>query len=722
MLAVLACCYTPAMAQRKSKQKAAPAAPYLNSALSTEARVQDLLARMTLEEKIGQMTQISTTEINNVTNPKTKSERFQPYLDEAKARKFIKEHHVGSFLAAFAVPAADWYTFSYNLQKVNLETSRLKIPIIYGNDHVHGANYLEGATIFPQPVNLAATWDTTFAAQMGKVTALEISDLGQHWNFAPILDIGRNPYWPRQYETFGEDPLITSHMGAAYIRALQNEPGAAPYKIAATAKHFIGYSDPKNGRDRASAVISDQELREIFLPPFRAAVNAGVKTFMINSGEVNGVPGHVNKELLQGLLRKELGFKGVIISDWADILQLIGQHRVAATEKEATLMALMAGIDMNMTATTTTFCTVAKELVTEGSLPMAVVDSATARILRLKFDLGLFENPYPRNDRFKRIGSAEHQAMAAQAALQSIVLLENKKQTLPLTPYKNIVLAGPNANSKRAFSGGWTIEWSDAPESRFPANHPTMLSALKQQLTGKTITHVDTVTGLAAAAKSADAIILALGETTAYAEGRGDINDLTLPTDQLALIDAALATGKPVIVVMLSGRPRVFPAQIDSVHAFVYAGLPSFHGPKALAQLLAGEANFRGRLPISYPSHAGPALPYNAKVHDRRPHKYPFGTGLSYTNFSYSAITLSDTSINQNQSIKASITVTNTGKRSGIETVQWYIKDNVRSITPLHRSLAHWQRVELKPGESKTLDFTIKPHQHLAFPNKYGKQ
>lgn len=710
-----------ASAQKKS-QTATPKFPYQNPVLSVDQRVEDLLARMTLEEKIGQMTQIATTEINSVKDPKNKGEKFKPYLDKEKAAKMIREHHVGSFLAAFAVTPKEWFEFSNELQKVAITSSRLGIPIIYGNDHVHGANYITGATVFPQPLNLANTFNDHYAAEMGRITAREIADLGQHWNFAPILDIGRNPYWPRQYETFGEAPLVCTRMGVAYIKALENESSVLPQKVAATAKHFLGYSDPKSGWDRVPSVLSDQELREVFLPPFREAVKAGVKTFMINSGELNGVPVHASKKLLQGLLRNELSFKGVIVSDWADILQLIGQHKVAHDEYEATKMALEAGIDMSMTASTTSFCTVTKELVEQGQLSESIINDATRRILRLKFELGLFENPFPRTDRLNRIGSQEHLDVALEATRESIVLLKNDG-TLPLKPgTKRILLAGPSVHSKRNIAGGWTIEWGGAPESAFPASQETVFSALKKQLPNISI---DTVTKdlkkLKSAAANADVIILSMGEEP-YAEGNGNINDLNLPTEQQTMIEEATKTGRPVILIMLAGRPRLPGKGLQALNAFVFAGLPGFEGGKVLAEILTGKVNPSGKLSITYHDGPGHISPHNCKVHDKPTASFHFGQGLSYTSFTYSDLTLTDTIINQNQRITAKVKITNKGSLEGKEAVLWFLKDVVRTVTPTLKELEHYEKIRLKPGQSQEVEFMIDPAKHLSFPDDHGNQ
>lgn len=706
------------------KARQAELLPYKDPRLTADHRAQDLLSRMTLEEKIGQMTQISTTEINSVENPKSKNDKFKPYLDRAKAAKFVKEYKVGSFLAAFAVTPQEWFTFANDLQKVALENSRLGIPIIYGNDHVHGANYILGATIFPQPVNLANTFNKKYAEAMGRVTAEETGDLGQHWNFAPILDIGRNPFWPRQYETFGEDPYWVSELGVAYIKALESAASARPYKIAATAKHFLGYSDPKTGWDRAPAVIGEQELREIFLPPFRKVVDAGVKTFMVNSGEVNGAPIHASAKHLNGLLRKELGFDGVILTDWADILQLIGQHHVAHNEKEATLMALKAGIDMSMTASSTGFCTVTKELVQEGYLSEEIVNKAAYRILKLKFELGLFENPFPRQDRLTRIGSAANKQLALDAARESIVLCKNDG-ILPAEPakYNRILVVGPQAHSKRNLSGGWTINWMGGEEEKFPAQMQTVFTALQKAYPKAVVDTSATKPGGKldlAKLNQADLVIVTVGEEP-YAEGTGNINSLELPEDQQTLIRTVQSSSKPNLLIMIAGRPRLVTAFLPKTNAFIHAGLPCEFGGQALAEIISGVYNPDGKLSITYPLEQGHVTPYNVRVHDRYTYAFPFGHGLSYTNYQYSNLTLSDSTVNRNGRIKASVTVTNTGKVAGKEAVLFYLKDEVRAhSTPLQKYLRHVEKISLAPQESKTVTFEIRPEEDLSYPDEAG--
>ena len=696
--------------------------PYKNANLSADKRAKDLVKRMSLDEKIGQMTQISSSELNDSKPGDDKSRRFRPYLDPAKAEKLVKEYHVGSFLVGFAVEPAQWVKFTSELQTIAIKNSRWGIPMIYGNDNIHGANYVVGSTIFPQALGLSCTFNTTLAKEMGRVTAVEVADLGQPWNFAPVLDLGRNPYWPRLYESMGESTHLISKMGVAYIKAMQECNENSPYKIAATAKHFIGYGDSKSGWDRMPAIISDQELYEYFVPPFREAIKAGVKTFMINSAEVNGVPVHASARLINGLLRKELGFDGVVVTDWADILQLIGQHHVAKDEREATKMALLAGIDMSMTATSTSFCRVTKELVESKEVPMSVINKSVYRILKLKFEMGLFENPYPRADRFNRIGTAENKALALEAARQSLVLLQNDG-VLPLTTPKNILIVGPTTNSKRNICGAWTIEWGGAGEGLFPKDMETVFSALTKEYKGSIVDSMSNPlrnkTEFESKAQNADIIIVAVGEPP-HAEGRGNLEDLALYADQLEMIKAVQATGKKSIITIFSGRPRIISSVSDKANAIIWAGLPGYEGAKALAEVMSGKTNPSGKLSFTYPRAGGHITPYNVKVHDTYTFAWPFGHGLSYTQFEYSNLILSDSIIKPDQEITAKVTIKNKGVVDGYETALWYVSDVVRTISPARKELKHFEKMYLKAGEEKEFSFTINPLESLSYPNEKG--
>lgn len=696
---------------------------YKDATLPVDNRVKDLLKRMTLEEKIGQMSQISSSELNDSKPGDPKSRRFRPYLDSEKAKKLIMEYHIGSFLVGFAVEPEQWYKFTTELQSIAINNSRLGIPMIYGNDHIHGANYVISSTIFPQALGLGCTFNRNLAAKMGEVTAMEIADLGQPWNFAPVLDLARNPYWPRMYESFGESTHLISEMGTTYIKAMQTAQAALPYKIAATAKHFIGYGESKSGWDRTPAVISDQELYEYHVPPFREAIKAGVKTFMINSAEVNGVPVHASQRLINGLLRKELGFDGVVVTDWADILQLIGQHKVARNEREATKMALLAGIDMSMIATQTTFCDVVKDLVLSKEIPMSLIDKSVSRILKLKFELGLFENPYPRNDRFKRIGNSENKTAALQAATESLVLLKNDG-LLPLNEPKNILVVGPTAHSKRNICGAWTLEWGGAPEAMFPESMETVFTALQKKYPDAV---VDTISNplinlevFKKRANAADIIVVAIGEEP-HAEGRGNIEDLTLESSQLNIIEAVQATGKKHIVTIFSGRPRLISSVSAKANAIIWAGLPGYEGAMALANILSGAANPSGKLCFTYPRSVGHITPYNVKAHDTYTYAWPFGHGLSYSKFEYSNLTLTDSIVKAGGKINASVTIRNNSERPGSESVLWFLTDVVRSISPARMDLIGFEKITLAPGESKIVYFRIESEKQLAFPDETGK-
>jgi beta-glucosidase len=695
---------------------------YKDPAAPISARVSDLLKRMTLEEKVGQMTQLNFSTYNS------DGDNAVDVVPE-KLRKILREVPVGSFLNGIAVPPEQWVRYSEQLQKIVLEESRLGIPILYGIDHVHGTNYIRGGTVFPHNLSMACTFEDSFAAREGSVVVLEALDLGHHWDFAPILDVGVNAYWPRLYETFGEEPLLGVRMGSAFVRALQNEPKAAPYRMAATAKHFLGYSDPKSGWDRTPAQIPDQYLYEFFVPPFRAAIEAGVKTIMVNYGEINGVPVLSSKRLLTDLLRKELGFKGMVVSDWDDLRMLVEDYRVAKDKKDAARIAVESGMDMAMTPYSTEFSRQLLELVHEGKIPVSRIDESVERILRLKFELGLFENPFPRSDRLSRVGAPEHKAAALDAARESLVLLENKNGLLPLSEKtRSILVVGPSADSKRNLGGGWTLGWLGRPAAEYPADMPTVYTALKKEFPSA---QVSLSTGIGAsgtleraafldAAASADVLVLAMGEEP-YAEVEGQLEDLTLPAEQLALINTAADTGKPCVLVLIEGRPRLVSSVTGRMAAVLFAGLPGFEGGTAIAEVLSGKTNPSGRLSFSYPSKPGHVVPYHHKASDRSTAQYPFGSGLSYTEFVYSDLRLSADHAAADGKVQASVRVTNKGSRPGKEAVLWFITDEIGRITRPVKRLKHYEKIALAPGESKEVSFLIDSREHLSYPDERGR-
>ena len=695
-----------------------------------EKKITELISQMTLEEKIGQMTQINNSEIvHNAEWGAGADLKIEISLDTAKLGKLLRSYHIGSFLNGIAVPAETWYTFYKEIQEYNLNNTRLKIPIIYGVDHMHGPNYVEGATIFPHAINTAATYNNQFPADMAHVTAIETADLGHQWLFAPVLDVARTPLWGRFYETLGESPYVSATMGSIFVKTVQNDPDIAPYKIAATAKHFLAYSEPKYGWDRSATDISEQALYEFHVPSFKAAIDAGIKTVMINSGEVNGEAVHASYKILTKLLRDELHFKGVAVTDWEDIIRLYRNHKVAENEKDATYKAIMAGIDVAMTPYTTDFCDYMKELVKEGKITEERIDLSVSRVLRLKLELGLFENPYPRNDRFDRIGSAENKAKALEAARESIVLMKNDNNTLPLTSPKiqNVVLTGPTANLKQVLAGGWTLRWIPNDESLYPADMPTLYTAMQKEFSKVRL--ASSISELKSAAAGADAIVVAVGEMP-YSEGFGSITDISLPADQIDLVKAAQATGKPVVMVIIAGRPRVITSVYDKCKAVVFAGLPGFQGAQAIAEILSGKVNPSARMSFNYPAAVNRLVPHNHKASEEMlAHEIdnpialvPFGSGLSYTTFEYSNLQLSDSVITSaDATITASVTVKNAGNREGKEAVLWFLNDEVASITRPVRDLKYYEKQLLQPGESKTFSFTIKPSDQLWFPNSSGE-
>ncbi len=707
-------------------------------------RVRELLAKMTLKEKIGQMTQLNISVIN------TTGVQKDVMLDSAKAAALVREFHIGSFLNGEAVPAAQWVRYSAALQRIALRESRLRVPIIYGIDHMHGASYVAGTAIFPHNINLGASFNPELARQTARATVLESADLGHHWVFAPVVDLGVNTYWPRFYETYGEDPLVASRMGAAFVKELQNNSEIAPYKVAGSGKHFIGYSDPRNGWDRTNALISDQRLQEFFRPPFQAAIDAGLKSIMINSGEINGEPVHASKAILTDLLRDQMGFKGVAVTDWEDIIRLVRIQKVAPNEKEATWMAIDAGVDMAMTPYTTTFCRLVKELVQEGRLTQARIDLSAGRVLQMKDEIGLFENPMPRADRLSRVGDPALRAQATAAARESVVLLKNDNNTLPLAParVKRLLVVGPSADSRANLAGGWTLAWQGRPESEYPKDVPTLLEALRQEYPNAKVEMMPyrnaagklTLTAITTAAKQADAVVLALGERP-YTEGLGNTSDLTLPDDQQQLTLAAQASGKPTILLMIGGRPGIIREVTAGTKAIIWAGLPGYGGGTALAEIISGKTNPSGKLPFTYPQFAGHISNYHHDNNEnsldlsdfgagfeKRDAKYKssmlteFGEGMSYTTYAYAGLTLSDTVLTgPGARLRATVRVANTGARAGQEAVLWFLTDEVGRITRPVRMLKHFEKQAFAAGQSRDLTFDIEPLRDLSYPDGQGR-
>lgn len=701
-----------------------------------ESRVDDLLNRMTIEEKIGQMSQLDITMIN------TTGEQKDIVLDEEKARYFVRNHHVGSFINGDAAPADQWFEYMDKLTRVALEESRLGIPILYGIDHMHGASYLEGSTIFPQSISIAATFNREHSYNMGWVTAYESADLGHQWIFMPVLDLGVEQSWPRLYETFGEDPFMASEMGVAFINGLQGNEEIYPYKVAGTAKHFVAYSDTDTGWDRAPTSMGEQEMHEIHRPAFEAAIEAGLKTIMVSGGDLNGVPVLASKQVLTDLLRDELGFEGVVLTDWDDIGKLHHMHNLTPNYKEAVYRVIKAGVDVSMNPLDLNFNNAVLELYNEGRITEERIDESVRRILTLKFELGLFENPFPRNDRFDRIGQEKNRENALAAARESIVLLKNENNTLPLKSPSHIILAGPTADNKRNLSGGWTLVWQGAEEEQYPEEMHTVYTALQSEFPDA---EIELIHDLPAEPDSeyterlnrADAIIYVGGEEP-YAEFLGNITDLRLPQPQRDEIALLANAEPPLALILVQGRPRIITDVYPGIDAFIHAGLPGFEGAEAIANIVSGKISPSGKLPVSYPQHAGHYLNYNHKKTDvsffnpnapghidhgiGNTNLFTFGDGLSYTTFEYSNLTLSADEISMGETIEASVTVKNIGEIEAMESVLWFLRNRYGSITRPVKELKQFEKISLQPGESSTLTFEIKPEESLWYPDSNGQR
>ena len=691
-----------------------------------EARVNQLLAKMTLREKVGQMTQL---EIGMVCDGKDQGLTINPQ----KLQKAIAQYGAGSILNVKdeALPLDRWHELIGQIQTAAKNT-RLHIPVLYGIDSIHGANYVQGSTLFPQPLTMAATWNPLLTLRAAQITAAETRAADIPWNFSPVLDIGRQPLWPRIYETYGEDPNLATTMGVAAVRGYEGSNVADKNSVAACLKHYVGYSGPVSGRDRTPALIPEITLREYYLPTFRAAVEAGAHTLMVNSGEVNGVPGHINKYLLTDVLRGEMKFKGMVVTDWEDIKKLVNVHHAAATEKDAVRIAIMAGIDMSMVPSDYSFSDLLYQLVQEGSIPVSRIDEAVRRILRLKFQLGLFDQPASPANSHQPIGTPESRQVSLQAARESITLLKNENNLLPLRKNMRVVVTGPTADSLVSLNNGWSYTWQGDRPGLYPKGCPTLKQAIEAKIGADHVSYVpgtdlDKVIDLdraIAAAREADAIILALGEAS-YAETPGNIEDLDLPAAQVQLAQAIIETGKPVVLVLIEGRPRIISSIADRIPAIVMGYNSSNEGGQAISDVLFGDYNPSGRLPFTYPRYPNALLTYDHKRFETddqafglkafRP-QFEFGSGLSYTTFKYSDLVVAPQHLRRNANVNISVKVENTGTRAGKEVAEIYLSDLVASITPPGKRLVRFAKIALQPGQAQTLTFTLNPRD-LSFIN-----
>jgi len=721
---------------------------------TNQAKIEALLSKMTLEEKVGQMAQIT---LDVIGTGKSRFESDEPFtLDKAAMDKALIQYHVGSVLNTSNNRARTpqvWYKIISEIQDVAIKKGKNKIPVIYGVDEVHGATYTAGATMFPQQIGQAATFNRSLVKNGASITAYETRASSIPWNFAPILDLGADPRFPRQWESFGEDPYVVTELGKAAVKGYEGEDNnvANPYKVATSLKHFLGYQTPTTGKDRTPSFISDQALREYHLPQFKAAVEAGAHTVMINSGIINGIPVHSNYNIVTKLLKEELGFKGLVVTDWGDIENLFKRDHIAKDDKEAIMLAINAGIDMSMIACNyEVFCDNLVALVKEGKVKQERIDDAVRRILLVKFATGLFEKPTTNPKDYPKFASKEFQTAAYNTAAESITLLKNTNNILPLKKGIKLLVTGPNANSMRTLNGAWTYSWQGEKVEEFAKDYNTILEALQHKNGANNIKYLpgvsykmdgkyfedfaDKIDETIAAAKDADAVVLCLGENT-YTESPGNLSDLYLSDLQTELAKKIAATGKPVILVLNEGRPRIISKFEKNMSAVVQTYLPGNYGADALVDILFGDVNPSGKLPYTYPQFPNALFTYYHKPSEARETvegvynydsdynpQYVFGQGLSYTTFKYSNLKLSSNTLKAGESLSISVEVSNTGNRAGKESVLLFTSDLVASvITPDVKRLRGFEKIDLKAGESKTVTFTLKP-EDIAVVNVEGKK
>ena len=723
-------------------------APAISADPVIEAHIQEWLKKMTLEEKIGQMCEIT---VDVVTDFPGSKDGFK--LSEAMLDTVIGKYKVGSILnvpLSVAQKKEVWAAAIKQIQEKSMK--EIGIPCIYGVDQIHGTTYTLDGTLFPQGVNMGATFNRSLVRRGAEISAYETKAGCIPWTYAPVVDLGRDPRWPRMWENYGEDCYVNAEMGVEAVKGFQgDDPNhIGEYNVAACMKHYMGYGVPVSGKDRTPSSISRSDMREKHFAPFLAAVRAGALSVMVNSGVDNGMPFHANRELLTEWLKEDLNWDGMIVTDWADINNLCTRDHIAATKKEAVKIAINAGIDMSMVPYEVSFCDYLKELVQEGEVPMSRIDDAVARVLRLKYRLGLFENPYWDIKKYNKFGSEEFARVALQAAEESEVLLKNEGNILPLAKGTKILLAGPNANSMRCLNGGWSYSWQGHRADEFAGAYNTIYEALCNKYGKENIIYEPGVTYApykndnwweenqpeieksVAAASRADVIIACIGENS-YCETPGNLSNLTMSENQRNLVKALAATGKPVILILNQGRPRIINDIVPLAKAVINVMLPGNYGGDALANLLAGDANFSGKMPFTYPKYINALANYDYKPCENMGQmggnynydsvmdvQWNFGDGLSYTTYNYSNLKIDKTSFTADDVLTVSVDVTNTGKVAGKESVLLYSKDLVASSTSDNIRLRNFEKVALNPGETKTVTMQLKGSD-LAFVGYDGK-
>ena len=719
--------------------------PVIKSDPKIEAQVEQTLKKLTLEEKIGQMMELVT----DLFGANDKNGVF--YIDEHKTDSILSRYKIGSILNApntCAPTAKQWEKYIAQIQKISMK--RIGIPCVFGLDQNHGSTYTQGGTLFPQNINVAATFNREIARRSAEATAYETRAVSVPWTYSPTVDLGRDARWPRIWENFGEDCYLSSEMGKAMVYGFQGEDpnNIDQYHIATSMKHFMGYGVPWTGKDRTPAYISPADLREKHFAPFLAGLQAGALTVMVNSASVNGMPMHANKDILTGWLKEETGWDGVLITDWADINNLYTREMVAKDKKDALRIAINAGIDMIMEPYSCDACGYLVELVKEGKIPMSRIDDACRRVLRMKYRLDLFKNPTQKLKNYPKFGGEEFAKLALEGATESMVLLKNEGNILPLQHGKKILLTGPNANQMRCLNGGWSYTWQGHRADEFAGKYNTIYEAFCNEYGKENVILNQGVTynekgkyweenepqiqEAVAAAKDADVIVACIGENS-YTETPGNLTDLWLSENQRNLVKALAQTGKPVILVLNEGRPRLIADIEPLAQGIINILIPGNMGGDALANLVSGKLNFSGKMPYTYPKEINSlanydfkkseevgtmegAYDYNAKITQQ----WGFGYGLSYTSYKYSNLKVSQSDFRHGDIIKVSVDVKNTGKVAGKESVLLFSSDLIASVVPDGRRLRAFDKVELQPGETKTVTFELKADD-LAFVGWNGK-
>lgn len=735
-LAVACCCSAWAAAQT-----AKPAIPRDEQ---LEAKVEKTLAKMTLDEKIGQMLELNL----DIMGAYDASGKWK--LNETMLDTCISKYKVGSLLNAPGTRAAtveQWQEWIRLIQKKSMK--HIGIPDVFGLDHNHGVTYTQGGTLFPQPINIAASFNTELARTGAQVTAYESRAANCPWVYNPVTDLGRDPRWSRIWESFGEDPIVNARMAEAEIMGYQGNDHnhLSRYNVATSLKHYMGYGAPFTGKDRTPAYIAPNVLREKYFEPFKAAVQAGALTIMVNSASINGVPVHASYEYLTQWLKKDLNWDGMIVTDWADINNLFTRERVAKDKKDAIRIAINAGIDMSMDPYSVEFCILLKQLVNEGKVSQERIDDAVRRILRLKYRIGLFDQPNTGGKGYEKFGSQEHADLALRSAEETEILLKNEG-ILPLAKGKKILLTGPNANQMRCLNGGWSYTWQGSKAEDLAEKYNTIYEALcnkygqENVILNQGVTYNEKgqyweenepqIEKAVAAAAQADVIIACVGENS-YCETPGNLTDLWMSENQRNLVKALAKTGKPIVLVLNEGRPRLIADIEPLAKAIVHIMLPGNYGGDALANLLAGDANFSAKLPYTYPKEINSLANYDYKVSEevgtmagaynydaKVSLQWPFGYGLSYTTFEYANLKVDKANFTADDVLTVTVDVKNTGSRAGKESVLLYSSDLIASIVPDNKRLRCFTKISLEPGETKTVTFTL-PAKDLAFVGADGR-